>query len=131
MSGELLAGTQGTVQDFLLITGKTFLAPNSKHFLRSLKLLASTTDKAETLKVVLSAVLRGAERALEAAGGESGTLKALVRVVNADLIPVPHCVAKVTNAEVRCRQGGLTRAARENRVSSRRRRQDNSATPST
>ena len=77
VSGELLAGTQGTVQDFLLITGKTFLAPDSKHFLRSLKLLASTTDKAETLKVVLSAVLRGAERALEAAGGESGTLKAL------------------------------------------------------
>ena len=50
-------------------------------------------------------------------------------MVNADLIPVAHCVAKVTNAEVRCRQGGLTRAARENRVSSRRRRQDNSATP--
>ena len=51
VSGELLAGTQGNAQDFLLITGKTFLAPDSKHFLRSLKLLASTTDKAETLKV--------------------------------------------------------------------------------
>ena len=73
VSGELLPGTQGNAQDFLLITGKTFLAPDSKHFLRSLKLLASTTDKAETLKVVLSAVLR----ALEAAGGESATLKAL------------------------------------------------------
>ena len=66
-----------TTQDFVLVTGKAFLAPDSKHFLRSLKLLAATTDKAEGLKVVLSAVLRGTEKAVEALGGESATLKAM------------------------------------------------------
>jgi hypothetical protein len=66
-----------TTQDFVLVTGKAFLAPDSKHFLRSLKLLAGTTDKAEGLKVVLSAVLRGTEKAIEAVGGESATLKSL------------------------------------------------------
>jgi hypothetical protein len=64
-------------QDFVLITGKTFLAPDSKHFLRSLKVLAGTTDKVEGLKVALSAVLRGTEKALEAVGGESATIKGL------------------------------------------------------
>jgi hypothetical protein len=72
------ADTSGDeTQDFALVTGKAFVAPDSKHFLKSLKLLAGTTDKAEGLKVVLSAVLRGTEKALEAVGGESATLKTL------------------------------------------------------
>jgi hypothetical protein len=72
------ADTSGDeTQDFALVTGKAFVAPDSKHFLKSLKLLAGTTDKAEGLKVVLSAVLRGTEKALEAVGGESPTLKTM------------------------------------------------------
>jgi hypothetical protein len=72
-----VAGVEGGTQDFLLVTGKAFLAPNAKSFLKSLKLLASTTDKAEGAKEALSAVLRGTEAALEALGGESATLKGL------------------------------------------------------
>ena len=48
-----------------------------KKFLGSLKLLASTTDKVPNLKRALSAALRGAEKVIEADGGESATLKAL------------------------------------------------------
>ncbi|MFM2088006.1 MAG: hypothetical protein RLZZ237_2875 [Pseudomonadota bacterium] len=66
-----------TTQDFVLVNGPAFLAPTAKKFLGSLKLLASTTDKVPRLKQALSSVLQGAEKALEAAGGESGTLKSL------------------------------------------------------
>lgn len=76
--GERLAESEAqTTQDFLLVTGKAFLTPDAAHFLRSLKLLAATTDTAPGLKTVLSRVLRSTESALEAVGGESGTLKAL------------------------------------------------------
>jgi len=64
-------------QDFVLVNGPAFLAPGAKKFLGSLKLLAGTTDKAPRLKQALSTVLQGAEKALEAVGGESGTLKSL------------------------------------------------------
>lgn len=64
-------------QDFVLVNGPAFLAPSAKKFLGSLKLLAGTTDKAPRLKQALSTVLQGAEKALEAVGGESGTLKSL------------------------------------------------------
>ena len=66
-----------STQDFVLVNGPAFLAPSAKKFLGSLKLLASTTDKAPRLKQALSTVLQGAEKALEAVGGESGTLKSL------------------------------------------------------
>lgn len=66
-----------STQDFVLVNGPAFLAPGAKKFLGSLKLLASTTDKAPRLKQALSTVLQGAEKALEAVGGESGTLKSL------------------------------------------------------
>jgi hypothetical protein len=76
--GPRLRGSEGaTTQDFLLVNGPAFLAPNAKKFLGSLKLLASTTDKIPRLKRAFSALLRGTERALEAVGGESGTLKGL------------------------------------------------------
>jgi len=78
VGGERLEGSEGDVtQDFVLVTGQNFGAKTAKQFLSSLKLLARTTDKAPGVKNALSAVLRGAERALEAAGGSSGTLKAL------------------------------------------------------
>ncbi len=71
--GEPPAATQ----DFVLVNGPAFLAPSAKKFLGSLKLLAGTTDKAPRLKQALSTVLQGAEKALEAVGGASGTLKSL------------------------------------------------------
>ena len=78
VEGDRLPGSEGdATQDFLMVNGPAFAAPTAKAFLKNLKLLAGTTDKAEGLKKVLSAVLRGAEAALEAVGGESGTLKAL------------------------------------------------------
>jgi len=78
VEGERLDGSEGDVtQDFVLVTGSAFGAPTAKKFLNSLKLLARTTDKAPGLKNALSAVFRGTERALEAVGGESATLKSL------------------------------------------------------
>ena len=76
--GERLPGSEGArTQDFLLVNGPAFLAPSAHKFLGNLKLLASTTDKIPRLKRAFSAVLRGTEKALEAVGGESGTLKGL------------------------------------------------------
>jgi hypothetical protein len=66
-----------TTQDFVMVNGPAFQAPNVKKFLGSVKLLAATTDKAPNLKKAFSAVLRGAERVVEAVGGESAQLKAL------------------------------------------------------
>ena len=78
VKGDRLPGTEGDVtQDFITVNGPVFSTPTAKKFLGSLKLLASTTDKAPGLKKVLSAVLRGTEKALEAVGGESSTLKSL------------------------------------------------------
>lgn len=76
--GERLPGSEGaTTQDFLLVNGPAFLAPTAHKFLGSLKLLASTTDKIPRLKRAFSAILRGTEKALEAVGGESGTIKGM------------------------------------------------------
>jgi hypothetical protein len=78
VEGERLPGSEGdTTQDFLMVNGPVFSAPDAKHFLRSLKLLAATTDKAPGGKRVLSIILRGTEKALEAVGGESATLKSM------------------------------------------------------
>ena len=76
--GPRLPGSEGAqTQDFVLINGKAFATPNAKAFLGNLKLLAGTTDKAEGLKLALSAALRGAEGLVEAAGGQSAILKSL------------------------------------------------------
>lgn len=76
--GARLPGSEGEVtQDFVMINGPTFTAPDARSFLKSLKLLAATTDKVPTLKKVFSAVARGAEKVIESVGGESGALKAL------------------------------------------------------
>ncbi len=78
VEGERLPGSEAaTTQDFLLVNGPTFLAPNAHKFLGGLKLLAATTDKLPRLKRAFSTVLQGTEKALEAVGGESGTLKSL------------------------------------------------------
>lgn len=78
VEGERLPGSEGaTTQDFLLVNGPAFLAPTAAKFLGSLKLLASTTDRAPRLKRAFSTLLRGTEKVVEVFGGESGTLKGL------------------------------------------------------
>ncbi|RYF75523.1 MAG: catalase [Comamonadaceae bacterium] len=64
-------------QDFVMVNGPAFSASTAKAFLRNLKMLAATTDKAPGLKKALSMALRAAEAVIEKAGGESATLKAL------------------------------------------------------
>ncbi|KPN17083.1 hypothetical protein AO715_03065 [Xanthomonas sp. Mitacek01] len=70
-------GTPGRTQDFVMANGPTFPKRDPKAFLRNLKVLAATTDRAEGAKKALSATLRGTEKAIEAVGGESASLKAL------------------------------------------------------
>jgi hypothetical protein len=78
VQGERLPGAEGQVtQDFVMQNALAFTAATPKAFLTTLKALAKTTDKAPGLKQALSAVLRGTESAVEALGGESGTLKSL------------------------------------------------------
>lgn len=77
VDGERLPGAGGRTQDFLMVNGPAFQAPTAKDFLKSLKLLAATTDRAPGLKQVASALMRAAEATLETFGAESGTLKAL------------------------------------------------------
>ncbi len=75
VDGERLPGSEGlATQDFVMIDAPAFSASDAKAFLKSLKMLAATTDRAEGAKKVLSAVLRGAETVVEAVGGESATL---------------------------------------------------------
>ena len=67
----------GGTQDFVMAAGEAFIAPTPKAFLKTLKLLAATTDRIEGTKKVISALARTAERGLEALGGESALLKNL------------------------------------------------------
>lgn len=66
-----------TAQDFVMVNGPKFQAPNAKVFLANLKLLAATTDKIEGVKVAASAALQATEKAIEAVGGASSTLRSL------------------------------------------------------
>ncbi len=77
VAGERLPDAAGDTQDFVLVNGPAFAAPNAKKFLGNLKMLARTTDTPQTLKKIASAALRGAESMVEAFGGESATLKTL------------------------------------------------------
>ncbi|MCJ2071084.1 catalase family protein [Methylobacterium sp. J-030] len=82
--GERLPDADGTTQNFIMVNGPVFQAPNAQKFLGSLKLLAGTTDRAEGLKVAASTVLRGVNRALHAVGVESSTLASLGGAPNVD-----------------------------------------------
>ncbi|MET0426927.1 MAG: catalase family protein [Microvirga sp.] len=84
VDGERLPGAEGTTQDFVMVNGTVFQAPNAEKFLGSLKLLAKTTDRIEGVKVAASTVLRGVNKALTAAGIESPTLGALGGAPNVD-----------------------------------------------
>jgi hypothetical protein len=71
------ASKEAATQDFVLVNSKQFNAPNGKVFLANLKMLAATTDKAEGLKKVVSAAMRGVESVIEGAGGQSALVTAL------------------------------------------------------
>ncbi|CAN5628761.1 catalase family protein [soil metagenome] len=78
VTGERLPGSEAeTTQDVLMVNGPVFGRPGPAGFLKDVKLLATTTDKAPRAKQALSALLRGTEKVLEAVGGGSGTLKSL------------------------------------------------------
>ncbi|PZQ10750.1 MAG: catalase [Ancylobacter novellus] len=79
VEGERLPGSRpdDRTQDFLMANAPAFAAPNAAEFLKTLKLLAKTTDRAEGAKKALSGVLRAAEAVMEAFGGKSPTLVAL------------------------------------------------------
>ena len=65
VEGERLEGSEGDVtQDFVLINGPAFGAPNPKKFLSRLRLLARTTNKAQRFKKILSAVMRQVQKAI-------------------------------------------------------------------
>lgn len=74
--GDRLPGSEGeTSQDFIMVNGPVFTAPDAAAFLKNLKLLAKTTDVAEGGKKVLSSVLQGVNAALSAVGYESPTIQ--------------------------------------------------------
>jgi hypothetical protein len=77
VAGPQLPGGEGDTQDFVLANGKAFIAPDPKSFLKNLKLLAATTDKAEGLKVALSKAFRAVETGLESVGLQSAKLTSL------------------------------------------------------
>lgn len=78
VEGARLPGSENDItQDFVLVNGPAFLVSNAKAFLANVKPLAASTDKAEGLKKAASAVLRGAEKIVEAFGGESAKIKSL------------------------------------------------------
>ena len=87
VEGDRLPGSEGDVtQDFVMVNGPAFNAPNTKKFLGSLKLLAATTDSAEGLKKVASATFRAAETVVEAFGGKSPTLTSMGGQPTTDLL---------------------------------------------
>ena len=79
VQGERLEGSEGDVtQDFLLINGPAFGAPDPKQFLSVLKLVAKTTDRGQGLKKALSAVMRQVQKVIVAITGEpNGTVATL------------------------------------------------------
>lgn len=78
VEGDRLPGSENAItQDFVLVNGPAFQAPNAKTFLALLKPLAAMTDKAETTKKVTSAMMRGTEKLIEAFGGDSAKVKSM------------------------------------------------------
>jgi hypothetical protein len=74
VEGERLEGSEGDVtQDFLLINGPAFGAPDPKKFLSIVRLLARTTDRAQRFKKILSTVMRQVQKAVVAATGHPNT----------------------------------------------------------
>ncbi|MCX5616052.1 catalase family protein [Bombella sp. TMW 2.2559] len=69
VKGELLSDNEGVpVQDILLVNGPVFAAPDSRHFLRTLRLLALTTNRFNGFKKLLSRSLRALQKQLNRFG---------------------------------------------------------------
>ena len=78
VEGERLPGSESdTTQDFIMVNGPVFSAPEPKAFLKNLTLLAKTTDHAEGAKKALSGVLRAFDTVLSTVGIESATIRQL------------------------------------------------------
>ena len=77
VDGERLPGSEGATQDFVMANAPAFTAKNGAAFLKSLKLLAATTDTPQVFKKGVSALLRGVETVLEGLGTKSSTVIAL------------------------------------------------------
>ncbi len=78
VDGARLPGSEGdTTQDFIMVNGPAFAAPDAKSFAKNLKLLSKTTDRFEGVKKAMSATFRVVESALEAVGAQSTTLSRL------------------------------------------------------
>jgi hypothetical protein len=78
VDGERLPGSETSAsQDFVLVNGKEFNSSSGRAFLRSLKLLAATTDRMEGTKAFVAGLFKTMEGALEALGTESSLLKTL------------------------------------------------------
>jgi catalase len=84
VDGARLPDADGRTQDFILVNGPIFQAPNPEKFLSSLKLLAKTTDRMETTKTVMSTVLQTVNKGLEAVGVSSPTIAGLGGAPNSD-----------------------------------------------
>jgi len=84
VEGARLPDAEGSTQDFVMVNGPVFQAPNPEKFLSSLKLLARTTDRMEGTKTVLSSVLQTVSAGLEAVGVASPTVQGLGGAPNVD-----------------------------------------------
>jgi len=84
VEGERLPGAKGTTQDFIMVNGPVFQAKTADKFLGNLKMLASTTDRMEGTKTVVSSVMRGVNTALQAVGIESTKIASLGGAPNVD-----------------------------------------------
>jgi hypothetical protein len=74
VEGGRLEGSEGDVtQDFLLINGPVFGAPNPKKFLRVLRVLAITTNRFEWFKKLLSVLMRPLQRMIVSVTGRPNT----------------------------------------------------------
>jgi hypothetical protein len=72
VEGARLPGSEtDKTQDFVLVNAPAFAAPTAEAFLGNLRTLARTTDRAEGLKKLVSAVARRTESILEAFGTKS------------------------------------------------------------
>jgi hypothetical protein len=74
-SGDKLPGHgDQTTQDFVLVNGSHFAAPDAEGFLKTQKLIEANASDPEFLKEAISAVARNANAALKVVGLESETL---------------------------------------------------------
>ncbi|KAA3513127.1 catalase family protein [Agrobacterium rosae] len=84
VQGTRIEDAEGETQDFVMVNGPVFQAPDAKKFHGNLKLLAKTTDRMEGTKKVLSSVLQGVNSALEAVGISSSAVQSLGGAPNID-----------------------------------------------